>query len=478
MRQIDSRWRVLLMLAVVSWAAVAPTLAADGGGDRAMVERIFRSALEAGRTYELLGELCRLHPHRLSGSPQAAAAERWALRTMERHGLAARLQAVTVPYWERGEVMEARVRTEGGSEPLTALALGGSVGTPATGLIAPVVEVSSFEQLEGLGREGVAGRIVFFNRPLDAGAVRHFEAYVGAADQRVSGASQAARFGAVAALVRSLSFRDDDHPHTGGMRYGDGVPRIPAATLSVRAADRLSALLVESPELEVVLRMDSRPLADRVAHNVIGEVRGSVHPDEYVVIGAHFDSWDVGEGAHDNGAGSMQALEAVNLLRRLGYEFRRSVRVVLYANEEYLVGEPFRGGRVYAEAARDLGERHYAGIETDAGAFTPRGFGVEASPAQRERVRSWLDHFDTESTVHYVDDEGGGPDMWALNELLGTPLFDLRTDTQRYLDYHHSPRDTFDQISRRELELGTAAMASLLYLIDRRGLDGAAEATE
>ncbi len=366
--------------------------------------------------------------------------------------------------------MEVEVTVDGETEALSALALGGSVGTPTGGIEAPVIEVDSLEQVEALGEAGVQGRIVFFNRALDQGSVSHFEAYIGAADQRVSGAAKAARFGAVAVLVRSLSFLDDDYPHTGGLRYEEGVRQIPAAAISVRAANHLSSLLSGSEELRVSMVMNCRQREEQISHNVIGELRGSVHPDEYITIGAHFDAWDVGEGAHDNGSGSVQAIEAVHLLMELGYEFQRSVRVVMFTNEEYLVGQPFRGGQVYAEEALEKGEKHYAAIETDAGAFTPRGFGVEGSPATVAKVRSWLEFFDTSNTVHYVEEGGGGPEIWALNELLGTPTFDLRTDTQRYLDFHHSANDTFDKVNRRELELGTAAMASLLYLIDTHGL--------
>jgi len=440
------------------------------GDDGEMVGEIFRTALAEGRTHQLLGELCERYPHRLSGSPESNAANLWVKRVMEDRGMEVRLQEVMVPYWERGDTMVVRVAVEGRSESLSALALGGSVGTPAEGIEAHVVEVHSFEQLESLGEAGVQGRIVFFNRPLDQGKVKHFEAYMGAVDQRVAGAAKAARFGAVAVLVRSLSFLDDDFPHTGGLRYEEGVRQIPAAAISVRAANRLSTLLSESPQLRASVVMNSRQREDQLSHNVIGEIKGRVYPDQYITIGAHFDAWDVGEGAQDNGSGSVQAIEAVHLLQQLGYEFRRSVRVVMFTNEEYLVGQPFRGGQVYAEEARDKQEKHYAAIETDSGAFTPRGFGVEGPPAMVERVRSWLEYFDTTSTVHYVAEGGGGPEIWALNEILGTPTFDLRTDTQRYLDFHHSDNDTFDKVNRRELELGTAAMASLLYLIDKRGL--------
>jgi len=440
------------------------------GDEQEMVNEIFHSALAQGRSYQLLGELCERFPHRLSGSPESAAANLWVKKVMEQRGMQVRLQEVMVPYWERGDMMDVRVSFDGRTETLSALALGGSVGTPDEGIEARVIEVGSLEQVEALGESGIKGKVVFFNRALDQGSVSHFEAYLGAADQRVAGAAKAARFGAAAVLVRSLSFLDDDYPHTGGLRYEDGVRQIPAAAVSVRAANRLKALLEESPDVKVTIRMNSRQREEQLSHNVIGEIKGKSHPDEYITIGAHFDAWDVGQGAHDNGSGSVQAIEAVHLLQELGYVFRRSIRVVMFTNEEYLVGQPYRGGQVYAQEALDKQEKHYAGIETDSGAFTPRGFGVEGSAATVTKVRSWLKYFDQHNTIHFIDDEGGGPDMWALNELLKTPLFDLRTDTQRYLDFHHSDNDTFDKINRRELELGTAALASLLYLVDSQGL--------
>jgi len=456
-----------LVFGLVCLSAFASVTSAD---EQEMVSEIFRTALAEGRSYQLLRELCERYPHRLSGSPESNAANLWAMKVMKDRGLEVRLQEVMVPYWVRGDTMTVQVTVDGLTEALSALALGGSVGTPVNGIKAGVVEVDSFEQLDSLGETGVRGRIVFFNRALDQGNVKHFDAYIGAADQRVSGATKAARFGAVAVLVRSLSFLDDDFPHTGGLRYEEGVREIPAAAISVRAANRLSSLLSQSPELQVSVVMNSHQREDQLSHNVIGETKGGVYPDEFITIGAHFDAWDVGEGAQDNGSGSVQVIEAVHLLQELGYEFRYSVRVVMFTNEEYLVGQPYRGGQVYAEEARDRKEKHYAAIETDSGAFTPRGFGVEGPPAMVERVRSWLEYFDTSNTIHYVAEGGGGPDIWALNELLGTPTFDLRTDTQRYLDFHHSDNDTFDKVNRRELELGTAAMASLLYLIDKHGL--------
>ena len=438
--------------------------------EQEMVNEIFHSALAQGRSYQLLGELCERFPHRLSGSPESAAANLWVKKVMEQRGMQVRLQEVMVPYWERGDKMDVRVSFDGRKEQLSALALVGSVGTPDEGIEARVIEVRSLEQVETLGESGSKGKVVFFNRALDQGSVSHFEAYLGAADQRVAGAAKAARFGAVAVLVRSLSFLDDDYPHTGGLRYEEGVRQIPAAAVSVRAANRLKALLEESPDVKVTIQMNSRQREEQLSHNVIGEIKGQIHPDEYITIGAHFDAWDVGQGAQDNGSGSVQAIEAVHLLRELGYVFRHSIRVVMFTNEEYLVGQPYRGGQVYAQEALDKQEKHYAGIETDSGAFTPRGFGVEGSAATVTKVRSWLKYFDQHNTIHFIDDEGGGPDMWALNELLKTPLFDLRTDTQRYLDFHHSDNDTFDKVNRRELELGTAALASLLYLVDSQGL--------
>ncbi|MEJ2085971.1 MAG: M28 family peptidase, partial [Acidobacteriota bacterium] len=362
---MENPWnRHWIVMRLVSCLASLVALAAPAiGDDHEMVSEIFRSALTQGRTHELLRELCERYPHRLSGSPESTAANLWAKRVMEELGLEVQLQKVMVPYWERGDTMTVEASIGEESEALSALALGGSVGTPAGGLAAAVVEDDSLEQVEIVGEAGVGGRIVFYNRALDPGNVSHFDAYVGAADQRVSGAAKAARFGAVAVLVRSLSFADDDYPHTGGLRYEKAVPEIPAAALSVRAANRLSALLEQFPELRLSLRMNSRQREDQISHNVIGELEGRVYPHEYITIGAHFDAWDVGEGAQDNGSGSMQAIAAVALLQELGYEFRRTVRVVLFANEEYLVGQPYRGGQVYAEEALAKQESHYAAIE-------------------------------------------------------------------------------------------------------------------
>ena len=278
------------------------------GDEQEMVNEIFHSALAQGRSYQLLGELCDRFPHRLSGSPESAAANLWVKKVMEQRGMQVRLQEVMVPYWERGDKMDVRVSFDGRTESLSALALGGSVGTPDEGIEARVIEVGSLEQVEALGESGIKGKVVFFNRALDQGSVSHFEAYLGAADQRVAGASKAARFGAVAVLVRSLSFLDDDYPHTGGLRYEDGVRQIPAAAVSVRAANRLKALLEESPDVKVTIRMNSRQREEQLSHNVIGEIKGLIHPDEYITIGAHFDAWDVGQGAHDNGSGSVQAI--------------------------------------------------------------------------------------------------------------------------------------------------------------------------
>ena len=259
-------------------ALLVTLTSAAAGDDKEMVDRIFRTALADGQTHALLGELCEQHPHRLSGSPESNAANSVGKEVMEERGFEVRLQEVMVPYWERGDTMEVEVAVDGRAKPLSALALGGSVGTPEGGISATAIEVDSLDQVESLGRAGIEGRIVFFNRGVDQGSVSHFEAYVGAADQRVAGASQAARYGAVAVLVRSLSFRDDDYPHTGGLRYAEGVDQIPAAAISVRAANRLSAVLADAPDSLVSIRMNSRQREDQLSHNVIGEIRGSESP--------------------------------------------------------------------------------------------------------------------------------------------------------------------------------------------------------
>jgi CheY-like chemotaxis protein len=376
------------------------------------------------------------------------------------------LQPVMVPRWERGVPEYAYIETSPGVTSLTNIAaLGGSAPTPVGGLKAEVVEVLGIHELEKLGREKIAGKIVFFNRPMDPTLIQTFQAYGGCVDQRYSGAKEAAKYGAVGVIVRSLSLKLDDHPHTGAMSYGD-LPmdnRIPAAAISTNGADYLSRMLSMQPALKFYFNQTCRNFAEVESHNVIGEIKGSLYPDKYILVGGHLDSWDLGDGAHDDGAGCVQSMEVLRLFKNLNYKPKHSIRVVLFMNEE----NGLRGGRKYAEVVKAKKENHIFALESDSGGFTPRGFSFDCSDEDFENILAWKPLFEP-YLVHYFARGGSGADIGPLKEE-GIVLSGLRPDSQRYFDYHHAETDTFDKVNKRELELGGAAMASLVYLMDTYG---------
>ncbi|GIV36914.1 MAG: peptidase M28 [Cyclobacteriaceae bacterium] len=436
--------------------------------DEKFIRKIFDEALLNGKAYEMLDVLCRNIGPRLSGSPGAAAAVEYTRQVMQQHGLdTVWLQPVNVPHWVRGTAETGRIikPRQHTSQAVNICALGGSVGTGPAGIIAPVVEVRSWGELKKLGEQGkLKGKIVFLNRPMDAALLQTFAAYGAAVDQRANGASEAARYGALAVLVRSMSPNPEDYPHTGSLRYAPNIPKIPAAALATNHADLLSRLLVDEPGLEFYLEMHCQTLPDAPSHNVIGELRGSEYPRNFIVAGGHLDSWDLGQGAHDDGAGCVQAIEALRLLKVLGYRPRNTLRAVMFMNEE----NGLRGGLEYARAANENNEVHLAAIESDRGGFVPRGFTVPALADARAKVQSWKYLFEPYG-LHDFDTPGGGADISPLAPQ-GVPLMGLLPDSQRYFSYHHSAEDTFDKVDRRELALGAAAMAAMLYLIDKYGL--------
>ena len=428
-------------------------------------KKIITTGLGSGRAYEFLSELTKIGP-RLSGSQQAALAVEWARRKMEELGFEnVHLEPVMVPHWVRGPVEEASVvnsRTSG-DIPIEVCALGGSIATPDEGITAPVIEVKSFEELRARKGEAI-GKIIFFSRPMDRSKISPFEAYGGAVNQRSEGPIEAAQVGGVAALIRSMTTRMDDVPHTGSTHYADSIPKIPAATISTVGAELLSALIARENRVTVRLKLTCRTLPDAESANVIGELTGSEKPQEVVVVGAHLDSWDKGQGAHDDGAGCVQVLEALRLFKDLGLRPKRTVRAVLFMNEE----NGLRGGKAYAEKER-RGEKPILAIESDAGGFSPRGFGVEADSNTFEEIAQWAD------LLKPIDADriwkgGGGADISALGKK-GVPLAGLSVDPQRYFDYHHSDNDTIDKVNERELELGAAAIAVLSYVVAEEGLD-------
>ena len=438
--------------------------------DSLMLQSIYRTALLDGKAYDWLDYLTNQIGGRLSGSLSAERAVEWSKEELEKLNLdKVWLQPVLVPKWVRGPKEFALIETEPGvtfNVPITAL--GGSVATPSVGLKANVVEVQNFQELAALGREKIDGKIVFFNRPMQADLISTFSAYGGCVNQRYDGARQASKYGAIGVIVRSMSLRMDDHPHTGAMSYGDQPisKRIPAAAISTNAAEKLSNLLKIAPKLKFLFRQQCKQYDDVLSYNVIGEITGSEYPDEIILVGGHLDSWDLGDGAHDDGTGCVQSMEVLRLFQQLQYKPKRTLRVVLFMNEE----NGLRGGRKYAEMAALKGETHIFALESDAGGFTPRGFNFDLPDYEFVQIRSWEPLFKP-YLIHYFEKGGSGADIGPLKTKTNV-LAGLRPDSQRYFDHHHAATDTFDAVNKRELELGAATLTSLIYLYDTYGLVG------
>lgn len=435
--------------------------------DSAIARKFFNEELVHGKSYELLDELCHDIGGRLSGSSEAERAVEWGQRVMGEFKFdRVFLQEVMVPHWVRGDKEIARIQRINSDKIIDVpiCALGGSIGTGKDGILADVVEVRSIEELTALGKDRIKGKIVFFNRPLDATLISTGAAYGGAVDQRHKGAAAAAKFGAVGAIVRSMTTKLDDVPHTGSMEYAPSVVKIPAAAISTLAANKLSELLAVEPGVKFFYKMNCEILPDVKSFNVVGEIRGSEKPEEIILVGGHLDSWDLGQGAHDDGAGCVQAIEAVRLFKALGITPKRTIRAVLFMNEE----NGLRGGARYAELAQTNKEHHIAAIESDAGGFTPRGFGIKGNDKEVAGIVAWKSIFE-DYNMGKIAKGWGGADIGPLKDQ-GTVLMGFRPDTQRYFDIHHTKEDTFDKVHKRELELGAAGIAVMLYLLSEYGL--------
>ena len=439
--------------------------------DSAMVADIHRHILGKGSCVEDLRILCKDIGARLSGSPEADAAIRWGEETLRKTGAPeVRLQPVMVPHWERSTTEVAWMRVDGGeAEPLAIRALGGSVGSNGA-IEGDVVVVREFEELDSLGPGGLNGQIAFFNRPMDPLMISAGGAYGGAYNQRSRGAVESAEHGGIAALVRSLTHAMDTFPHTGAMRYDDEIRKVPAAAVSTVDSRRIARLVEAGHEVRVGLEMDCVLHEDKEQANVIAEFKGTVHPDRYIVVGGHLDSWDIGEGAHDDGAGIVHSIEVMRTLVALGYQPRHSIRVVLFINEE----NGNNGGKTYARVARETEEWHVAAVESDAGGDAPRGWSIDATDVGTAAIRGWRDSF-MDYGVGDLRRGGAGVDIGPLKTELPAgkrPLMvGLRPNSQRYFDYHHSERDVFENVHPRELKLGAAALTSMVYLLDQLDYD-------
>jgi hypothetical protein len=428
------------------------------------IDKIYDEALANGNSYEWLDYLSNQIGGRLSGSINYDRSVKWGMGELEMINLdSVWLQPVMIPKWVRGAPEYAHIESSPGntiSVPIAAL--GGSISTPSIGISANVIEVKNFKELKMIGKDSIRGKIIFYNRPMDPTLINTFQAYGGSVNQRTQGAVEAAKLGAVGVIVRSMTTSLDDYPHTGSMYY-DGLSlnqRIPAVAISTNGAELLSSMLSLNPNIKFFFRQNSKNFPDVLSHNVIAQINGSEKPDEIILIGGHLDSWDLGDGSHDDGAGIVQSMEVLRILKDLNYSPKRTIRVVLFANEE----NGLRGGTKYAEEARLNNEKHFFALESDAGGFTPRGFSFDTSEKEFKTIKKFENLF-----IKYGMDNffigGSGADIGPLKngEVI---LAGLRPDTQRYFDYHHAASDTFDKINKRELELGAAAMTALVYLLD------------
>jgi len=430
-----------------------------------VVDRIVETALAGKTDHRLLKELSALGP-RLSGYPGYLAAVSWAESTLKTIGCdRVWRQPVTVPYWRRGPVETAEIvgSAKFTGRSLAIAALGGSPGTAGKPLTGGVIEVNPYTQLEQLDSL-VRDRIVFFNEPYDHRILRTFEAYSKAVRQRSEGPVAAAKLGAAAAIVRSVTSRDDNVPHVGGVHRDSLVKPIPAVAIGVTDAEFLSSALQLDPDLQIELNLSCENLGAAQSYNVIGEIRGSIYPDEIIVVGGHLDSWDKGHGAHDDGAGCIQSMAVLGLFKKLKIKPKRTIRCVLFAEEERRQS----GANAYAARSDSLKEQHFAAIESDRGAFTPRGFYVESDSAITQGVQKFLPYLQS-AGIDWIRKGGSGANISKINNIKAK--IGYVPDDQRYFDFHHSDNDTFDTVNPRELALGTAAIAVLTYLISEAGIE-------
>ncbi|TWR23936.1 M20/M25/M40 family metallo-hydrolase [Mucilaginibacter achroorhodeus] len=456
-----------LLLAALFFSATA-----SQAQDSLFIRKIYDEALVNGQAYDNLRYLCKNIGQRLSGSAGAEKAVTWSKKLMDGYGFdKVYLQEVMVPHWVRGAKEQAYIIDGNKKIAVPIAALGSSIATPASGITANIVEVKSIKELETLGESVIKGKIVFFNGAFDQRFIETGAGYGAAGVQRFAGPSAAAKYGAVGAIVRSITPALDDYPHTGGTVYVDGVTKIPAAAISTLAANKLSNMLRlrKLPLIKFYFKQNCQTLPDVKSYNVIGEIKGSENPNKFITVGGHLDSWDLAEGAHDDGTGVMQSVEVLRILKTTGYKPKNSIRAVFFMNEE----NGHKGGIKYAEQAAADKEEHIAAIETDEGGFTPRGFSFEgASPAFIKQVNAKFKNLLEPYEADRLVEGGGGTDIGPLKETVPSiKLIGFRPDSQRYFDIHHTANDVFENVNKRELHLGAAAIASMVYLIDQHGLN-------
>lgn len=472
--------------------------------DSIFFKKIYEEALLRGHSYARLGELCKDVGARLSGSDAAEKGVLWAIKMLNAYRFdSVYTQPVMVPRWERGSQEKVQFQSALISNAiskkqlnqlqqkianfsfynspnalyecenlihikenskkwysLSACALGGSMGSKVE---AKVICIQSKNQLDSLGKIGaLKNKIVLLNRPMDETLLNTFNAYGGCVNQRVNGAVWCAPYGAVAVLVRSVTNKCDNHPHTGVTHYEDSIKKIPIAAVSTADANLIQYLSVYDSTFKINIQLNCQIKEDRLSANVIAESKGNVFPNKIIAFGGHFDSWDQGEGAHDDGAGCMHAFEALRILKTLGYQPRHTIRSVFWMNEE----NGLKGGLAYAALTQEKGEIHVAALESDRGGFTPRGFGIDTSilPKVKHYQKLLADY-----GVGTLENGGGGADIGPLRKTNpNISLISFIPDSQRYFDVHHAETDVFESVNKRELELGAAAIAAMIYILDQQ----------
>ena len=459
------------MKKIVLLVFLAPTfLKAQTTSDSTFIKTIADNILVNRSPYNNLYTLTKTIGGRLAGSPQMVKAEAWGYKALQDAGAdKVILQECMVPHWVRGgkDMASVSYKSANGKKQtmqLNILALGNSVGSGAKGVQAPLMRVNSFDELEKR-KDEIKGKIVFYNVPFEETFVQTFQAYGKNVMYRAIGASRAAKYGAVAVLVRSMTHAMDNNPHTGALRYLDSIKQIPAAAVGLRDVEKLDTLFDNNIALTAQLFTYGKMLPDTIAHNVIGELKGTEFPDEIITVGGHLDSWDVNEGATDDGAGVVQTIEILRAFKALGFQPKHTIHFVLFANEENAT----RGAKKYADEAKANNEKHIFALESDAGGFTPRGFGFGVNDTVWNKIYNWRNLFEPYGGDGFVRG-GGDADIDGLHEMFNTPVAGLRPDSQRYFDVHHAVTDVFEAVNIRELKLGAVNMAALIYLVDKYGL--------
>lgn len=444
------------------------TTALSAQNNAQIVKQIFDKALTSEIAYNQLKWLCEHTEGRICGTPEAAAAVEYTYQEMLKMDLdKVYLQECMVKNWKRGEPEQAYILSpQMGRFEVPVSALGLSIGTGEDGLSGEVIEVYDFDELKRLGKEKVAGKIVFFNKPMDPTLINTFRAYGEAASLRTEGAAEAAKFGATGVVVRSLTLVKDDFPHTGVMRYEEGVKQIPAVMISTNGADLLSRLIKQEKKVDFYFRTTCETYPDVVSHNVIGEMKGARYPNKIITIGGHLDAWDNGQGAHDDGGGCVQSIEILRLLKEMNYQPNYTIRAVMFMDEEIAQ----RGGQKYAEMANLNKEEHVMAIEFDRGVLVPRAVAFSNFDPENGKHKELINLFKPYNIK--VVKGGGGVDIGPLKQFYPEIIFgSLIPDDQRYFDFHHSGNDSFDQVNIREMQMGAAAVASLIYMLDKYGVE-------